>query len=583
MYQMVCLLVLNFSPIIVHEQDISKASAMAWLIFIFLCTAASINCYSFGTINEYFCTSNFYNVSSLCTGIPLFCELHFNSSNCISVEFNSEDFIAIIEQGGREYTINDLVLLPLSLSSLELEVPFHPLLVSNVTVAIISNQSNCIFSSNETFVVTDNCIYPLTLSQEQFPSDVTPGETFNFRFFALTWTATSPQENVTLAMFHHPGLSVMLNRIAGSSSTMQNLPNLGSLDAQLDEVVSVANFDVPLNTTVTITFQVEVLPYILPNSLLFLQLYLLHKEFLGVLETYYIYYMTTSTTTEQLMLNSLVTNSNYLRDDILPNSLAPHRNENFTLLASFVLPCVVTNVSLNISLPQYEEDYGEFYYNITSITITSQLSLLSASHIFNYEEDFNVTTTPLADSVYPQQTVMFEASGSGGIISITKDFGVIQLDSCIFEEDKTIYLQLHGISLCNLSSRNESLNDNVTIELTYISEINQGNESLFVDRMFTTVTTTDTITQPLNVVRPIIELPISTHSTDALDNITLNFGVQHEASASGMTAWNMNYTFVVSNELDVGSFIEYCYVNNDNTKCTDLPFINYTVNNTFDM
>lgn len=554
---------------------------MVWHIFTFLCIVTKINCSSFGIIDEYFCTSQQYIIGNLCPGISTFCEIHFNSSNCKSMDFDAKDFTVVVKQDGREYVIDNLVLLSLSFSRLVLEIPFHPLVTTTVSVAIASNQTSCIFSTNETFAVADNCYYPLFLSQRQFPMDIVPGELFNFRVFVSTLNSIEDHQNVILGLFYHPGLSVVLNNIDNSdNTTTQNLPTVGTFDSQLDKVDSVVQFNVPFNVTVTLTFQVEVHSYVLPNSLLFLQTYLLYEELVGVSRISYIHYTMTSSTTEQLALHSLVINTNYLRNDILTTSLAPHRNENFTLLTSFFLPCVATSVLLNISLPDYEEDYGEFYFNITSITVMSSSNLLSLSRLFNYEEDFNATTTPLAGSLYPQKVVISDVNGGNLYAEI--DFGGIQLESCSLDDNTTIYLQLHGLNLQNLSCHNYSLTDNVTIELSYISEVNQGNALPF-DSIFATTTTTDTIIYPLNITRPVIDQPISTHITDALDNVTLTFGVEHDTSNSGMTAWSMNYTFIVSDELIVDDIIEYCYVNNDNTSCVNLPFVNFTVNNSFDM
>lgn len=527
--------------------------------------------------------------ADLCLGVPLSCHLSFNVSLCDTFSLSSENVSLRLEFAGQVYSPT-FALRRESFGRVGLAVNFRPSRsASSVMVQVTSVQDTCSFLASEVFSLTSNCTYPMEIQYGPHPESLAAGTVFQYD---LLYRQIVALRNVTIAVRRHPALSLTLINVTEASSRpcLLNQSDLESqlrsggledpndnnrelrstyeAEPQLSAAEEVVCLDLLTNQTARVTLEVKVQQHLLPQSLLFLDMSTTYRvpAVGGPFASISLHSLSFTTPLGPNLHSSWLSVPNYASSDIASNSFTPHLNEPFIFTTSISFPCVASSVNISIGIPNFfsVNSTAVFFLNVTDVVLNGRVGSFL---LYSYG-----STTPLSISNSPQSSILNNDNGTEMVNAV---FGTIQRTvPCMRRRE--LQLDLMGVNAYELPSEHITLHDNITIEMNYTAE------STGSDGELQTMVVTEAEIYPVNVTRPDISLPISSHLHDAKDELVMMFGVLHN-DTSGVTAWNLSYSFHVDERLEVAENITFChYIDGNSPNCTDLPFINHTINGFFE-
>ena len=490
---------------------------------------------------------------SLCLDVPLYCLLRVDpSSPCGGSNLAAANLSIRVELNGEVNTPNfDLVRKESHL--LELHVDYRPTgfnVTSTLNVRASSTQEICSFEANTDNPVVTDCTYPLHVHYSDFPVHLDPGDVF------LYWVNFSQSNydvirNVSLTIQHHRSLTMELLSVIGGDRLSCS---------------SLACVDVFSNKVSMLTMQVKISTVILPHTMLFINFIITLTTGESPYPTVTMQSFILSPSHGIVLQPSFLSIPRYLAADISSFSFPPHVDEPYHFKVSLSFPCVTSAITIAVQIPTFlvEETNATFFVNVTKVqqvgNISSFLSYSSGA------------TSPLSSTDLPRINLI---NGFNSTEQVIAEFDTLQ-QTRPCQNWTTLMLLIEGVSLTRLPSRYIALHDKFTVSLTYTAATDNSSEM----QKEGTVTVYDIL--HVNVTRPDISLPISSHTHDAKDELVMTFGVLHNGT-SGVTAWNLSYAFQVDKRLEVADRITYCHTAGSGDKnCTDLPFVNHTIRGFFD-
>ena len=413
-------------------------------------------------------------------------------------------------------------------------------------------------------------------------------------------------ENVTLAYnLIHPALRfVSENTTSSNPNTTVTSPITSGddhhsllLTNSFTPLVLVSSLVQGDDVTVNLHFQVQ--PYVLPQSTLYVSLHVFyhHSAFPSYNLNQSIHQLRNYTVSEVTVGNVTIDLPYYDFQNYEPDTFPSQEGDIFIVKIPIVLPCVSTDLTLNILLPEFWSDFFTRYnVTVTNVTLVAPSNLMSIPHLCDYTDlnasrcDFDELsgTGPVTLMTY------FLEQWAVGDDNITVTTGPLMYNittgsicagtsppstcNCIDEE---IQIFLTVLVLTDMICENQTISDNITTTLNHTAD------------MTTWLSPTPTHTEPtiiqyqdvfsflhaVNASTPAISLPISSHRGDAGDPFTVTFGVGHNGEYSKFTAYDLNYTFSIDTRLDPEEKILICFfdVRTDPIMCEEVPFVDYTI------
>ena len=567
------------------------------------------------------CSSEFTpQTGNFCVGIPLQCTLQLNNVNCSSngseaVMLSRSDLSLQVLESDVGNTAPDFILNQTGFL-LNVIMAYYPLSsLSTVKVQISSSNADCDFAVDSSDLAVSSpveCQSPLSFNlastDPSYPDELEGG---NIVSLVLELTANSHMiENLAVTIGNiHPGLLLLSN----TSATVTD-PMIGIQSYVADiHGLSVGSFeplllisDLPPSEMLSVNLSFQVQPFVQPKAALYFSLHAFyHHSSYGN--------FTFKVSTPQLREFVVASPSVTIRDftlslpyyndtDHVQNTFPPHEGDMFSISISLYLPCVSTNLSAEVSIPEFwSEHYTLFFTNVTDVNSDIPFSVLSLQSLCNYTDPFSFDPDAcymesMINSNSPQPVLVFAEKAGAGVDTVTIDFGLVWRNITIGEDcagetpdpncscDKErITITLTGVVLTDVLCENQTLADNVTLDLSYTSDINTWIDDNFeLSNEVPKITkndSTNSIHFMVNASLPAISLSISSHSGDAGDAFNVTFGVNHNSAYSSFTAYNVNYTFSIDPHLDPDENITICLYNTSDVpvSCEDVPFINYTI------
>lgn len=588
---------------------------MKSLLTVLLCLAVFRSCSSAFSIS---CGSDFTPpMGSVCVGIPLECAVQLSTSNCINGEggavlLSSSD-LTVQVTGSEVGTIAPDFTLSQSAFQITVTVDYYPASnLGSVRIQVTSLNANCSFNVGTNSLIVSSpisCNGPLlinlTSSSPIYPAEVEGG---NIISVVLQLTAISRAiQDLAIAIGNfHPGLSLLSNTsVAASDPKLLN----GSYDTDVHNLSS-GNFEpilflksLPLSEKLLVSLSFQVQPFVQPNAALYFSFHAFyyiasHGTFTFQASTPQIReYVVASPSIRQ---NYTLNLPHYDNSDRVQDTLPPHIGDRFEIRIPVYIPCVSTNLSIEVSIPEFwSEVYTFFFTNITNIDVSIPSNVYSRPFQCTYTNLSTFDPEPCymatLNTTIPVTTTSEKAAS--GVDTVLVNFGdiwrtvtvgetcdgVMPDPTCSCDEEQMANITLTGVVLTEVPCENQTLTDNITTTLNYTSDTN----------VWTTVSTAPSNEVPvitkynsiddthleINASLPAIQLPISSHIGDAGDRFNITFGVGHNGDYSSFTAYDLNYTFSIDTRLDPNENITICMYNTASTPifCEDVPFINYTI------
>ena len=579
----------------------TKKESTAAVVVVFVCFLTILP----STALESFdiaCESEFVPIGeSFCPGVPVFCTVLLSTSTCSqngsqdSVEVGKGNLTVLIMDWSGNYTMIDFAVDQTNFT-LEIATIFLPSdLSTELTVQISSSNIECEFNVSMTdyITTTEDCLYPLILETEIINlSSATPLKGGSLISLTLEINATSSNlSNLTLALgSSHPTLDVISyspNDDPSIHVTPYNtVVDTHTIPIDSDPFLVVSEF--PANSTFLVNVTLHVSNFVLPKSVLYF-------SFCAYYHSSYYDLLTIQQSSPQI--RDFVAASPFIGDwsfslpfydgiDHKENTFPPNEGDIFIISVPVILPCVSTELNISVIIPEYSHDiYTYFYTNVTVLNFSTPSNLLSVPQLCDNTQSQSGCTIEGATPPSPAITLM-EAAGPGKDIFVV-EFGalVYNLSSggCVndnncsgscYEEEITLTLSGHVVT--EMICENQTLADNVAVEIVYTTESTSwpgSGTSELVDAI-------DSVLFPVNASMPAIDLPISSHRGDAGDSFNITFGILHNVQYSSFSAYDLNYTFSIDPHLDPSENITICFFNttsDDPVSCEGVPFENYTI------
>lgn len=588
---------------------------MKWLLKILSCLAI-VN--SSSETFSILCGSEFTPpVGSFCVGIPLQCTVQLSTSDCN----NSEDQAVLLSSGDLSLQVmgSDVGTISpdFTLSQLHFQltvtVDYYPISSANtVSVQIVSSNSNCSFSVGTSDIPVSpptTCTGPLTVnlisSDPIYPVEVEGGNIISLDL-EVTATSHSIQDLVVALGNSHPGLALLSNTSATASDPMVVIE---SYDTDIHDL-STGNFvpllfvsNLPQLQTLSVSLSFQVQPFVRPKAALYFSFHAFYY-----IPSYGTYTFQTSTPQirEYVVIspfireNYTLTLPYYNNTDHVRYTFPPHQGDRFRIRIPIYIPCVSTDLTVEISIPEFwSEVYTFFFTNVTTISTSTPSNTASLPPECAYTDlsSFDPDACYMASSSTINPTITTSEKAAPGVDTVVIGFGEIWRTvtvgeacvgampdpTCSCDEGQMTNITLAGIILTDVPCENQTLADNITTIFSYTSDTSTWTTSVTEPSneipVIAKSNSTDYTLLAINASLPAIELPISSHSGDAGDAFNVSFGVKHNRAYSSFTAYDLNYTFSIDPHLDPEENITICMYNTsaEPVFCEKVPFINYTI------
>ena len=590
--------------------NFKMATDMKWL----LCLAVLLVCCAIRSTSgaSISCSSEFTPRSGgFCVGIPLQCTVQLR--NC-TVPLQRSDILLQVRGTGIDTTTPDFVISQSELT-LIVTIDHYPRSVpSSLRVEIESVNTDChldLETSNIDVSSPSECSNPSDLTLVEvyptFPGNVEGGDIINVDLDFTTSTGMLNSPVLTLGNYH-PGL-LLLSNISFSStdpsveSQSYDSDIHGITADNYEPFIFFSNLSASETISVSLSFQVQ--PSVLPKAALYFSFHAF----------YYVpsYSSTFTFQTSTPQFRELVTASPYVGNytlilphyndsDRVDKAFPPHEGDAFMLIIPFYFPCLMTEMSIEITIPEFLSDFYTFFFtDVDSVSIDTPANFFSIQSLCDYRvaDTFNADTCysdSLADSTSPQTELTFSENTGTGADTVTVSFGAVWRSvttgedcaetgpdlSCTCEKQLS-NITLTGTILTDIPCENQTLADNVTVDMSFASDINTWT-SLSVDLSndvptITRDTSINTTLLAINASSPAISLPISSHEGDAGDSFNITFGVLHNGEYSSFTTYHLNYTFSMDPHLVPEENITICLFNTSSEPyfCEKVPFVNLTI------
>ena len=587
-----------------------------WLLSVLLvCHTATISSantdrYSISCSSEYT-----PRVGSFCVGTPLQCTVQLDSNNCNSsfqdpVLLSTSDISLQVAGTSAEGPIApDFILSQLDFL-LTVTINYYPASTdSTLRVQISSANTDCDFdvdSNNLPVFSPTECSNPIqfdvTIVDPPYPGEVEGGDIVSLDL-DITANSRTIQSLIIVVGNFHPGL-LLLSNISFMATDGEARNQSYGADVH---ALSAGNFEpllfisqLPLSETLSISLSFQVLPFVQPKAALFFSFY----GFYYVSSFGNFTFKTSTPQFREFVVSSpyggnFTLSLPYYNDsDHVEDVIPPNEGDIYEIQVPFYFPCVMTSLNIELSIPEFLADnYTFFFTNVTGVSMVSPSNLFSTPSLCDYRVlssfDRDACLNSLSNSNTPQPAITFEEKTGTGKDTVFINFGTVWRnitvgDDCTGNEaspncgcDREMAeITVTGIVLTELPCNNQTLADNVTINLTYISDVNMWtNSDIDETPQIMWNNSINTTLFAVNASSPAISLPISSHVGDAGDAFNITFGVLHNAEYSSFTAYDLNYTFSIDQHLDPEPNIIICLFNTSSEPffCEEVPFINYTI------
>ncbi len=593
---------------------------MFFLVLLLLASAVPSHC---ATVVSLSCSSPVTPSGSFaCVGVPIQCNLTLNATIC-----NEDGNVTRLTNSDLTVQITEMLLhtppflIDQTGTTVVVTADYLPTQDTNMLdVAITSTNLKCSFdvvSGPLVVAPSASCNYPVSFSFNS-SSPSSPNHTINggeILTVTLELAVTDPLavENVTLAYnLIHPALKFVSENTTSSNPEIAVTSPITTgddhhsllLTSSITPLVLVSSLVQGDNVMVNLHFQVQ--PYVLPQSSLYVSIHVFyhHSTFSSYSLKQSIDQLRNYTVSEVIVGNVTIDLPYYDPQNYEPDTFPSQEGDIFIVKIPILVPCVSTDLTLNILLPEFWSDFFTRYnVTVTNVTLVAPSNLMSIPHLCDYTDldasmcDFDELsgTGPVTLTTY------FLEQWAVGDDNITVKTGPLMYNittgsncappstcssncappstcSCIDEE---IQIFLTVLVLTDMICENQTISDNITTTLTHTAD------------MTTWLSPTPTHTEPtiiqyqdvfsflhaVNASTPAISLPISSHSGDAGDPFTVTFGVGHNGEYSKFTAYDLNYTFSIDTRLDPEENISICFfdIRTAPIMCEEVPFINYMV------
>lgn len=589
-----------------------------WLLAVLLvCHTATISStntdgYSISCSSEYT-----PQVGGFCVGIPLQCTVQLDSDNCNSsfqdpVLLSMSDISLQVAGSDTEgFIAPDFNLSQLDFM-LTVTINYYPASTdSTLRVQMSSDNTDCDFdvdSDNLPVFSPTECSSPiqfdLTIVDPPYPGEVEGGDIVSLHL-DITANSHMIQSLVISVGNFHPGLLLLSNiSFTATDGVAQNQ----SYDTDI-HALSAGNFEpllfirqLPLSESLSISLSFQVLPIVQPKAALFFSLYGFY--YIPPFGTF-----TFKTSTPQF--REFVVSSPFVRrrnfmlslpyygdNDHVEDVIPPNVGDIYEIRVPFYFPCVMTSLNIELSIPEFlADDYTFFFTNVTSISMIIPSNLFSLPSLCDYRDissfDRDACVNSLGNSNAPQPAITLEEKTGAGSDTMFINFGTVWRNVTVGEDctgneanpncgcgREMAEITVTGIVLTELPCNNQTLADNVTMNLMYVSDVNMWtNNDIEETPQIMWNNTISTTRFAVNASSPAISLPISSHIGDAGDAFNITFGVTHNGEYSSFTAYDLNYTFSIDQHLDPEPNITICLFNTSSEPffCESVPFVNYTI------
>lgn len=558
---------------------------------------------------------------SFCVGVPIKCTVTLDTMTCIS---GGSDAVGLLETDLAVQVIETSTHTPSfefdqANFTLEVIADYTPSSESNsLSVQVVSTNVNCSFSASTGSIaisLTASCSYPLTFALIQSePNDtasVKGGTVLSFQFemsVSILLPFISVIENITLTnSLLHPALRIVSNSTTTSdpmsdvtdSITAENDVH-GLLTENLGPLVAISTLSRALNGMAFTNLSFQVQPYILPESTLYASFHVFyHYLQFGSFSLKQSIDQLRGFTLPGVTIGNLTFDLPYYNDsDHVPDTFPSQEGDIFTVTIPIFLPCVSTEITFDILLPEFwSEVYTKYFVNVTDVSITSPTNLKSIPQLCDYT-DYDANLCDFADLMGtgpPSLVVSYSEQAAAGLDAITVSSAPLMYDittgsSCADDPpdsscqctNEEIIVVITGTVLTDVVCENQTLADNITVDLNYTADMTSWSVDSSMHSEPSIVqflALADSVFHAVNASTPAISLPISSHSGDAGDPFNVTFGVLHNGEYSSFTAYDLNYTFSIDPLLDPEENITICFYNTseDPITCEEVPFVNYTI------
>lgn len=560
------------------------------------------------------CSSIVSQPNFACVGIPIQCTLTLNAPLCNIDGFiprlNDSDLIVHITQVS---TFTQSFEMTQTNAMVVVTVDYLPTQDSpSVGITIASTRQNCTFSVASTPLQVSSstgCNYPTLFD---FISG-SPNSTISIDggdkiiiTLEVAVTDSITVENLTFAYsLLHPALEHISTEISVSNPEATIFLSI-SADNDHHNLLSSSFTPLLLVSSLTqgdrvlINFHFQLQPYALPQTILYISLHIFYhyslfspfslQQNIDQLRDY--------TVSEITLGNITVDLPYYYTHNYEPDTFPSQEGDVFTVAVPVLIPCVSTDLTVNILLPEFWSDfYTRYFVRITNVNFTAPSNLMSIPRLCDYTDnnailcDFEdlLSTGPISIT-----STTFSEQWADGEDNVTIGFGPLMYNmttgpscadsmppitcTCV-EQELEIFLTV--LVLTDMICENQTIADNITTTLTHTADMSTWLTPILTHTEPTIVQYEDSpeFLHAVNASTPAISHPVSSHSGDAGDPFVVTFGVLHDAEYSKFTAYHLNYTFSIDTRLDPEEFIEVCFFESgsDPLICEYLPFINYTI------
>ena len=556
-------------------------------------------------------------MGSFCVGIPLQCTVELSTSGCNDTEGQavplSSGDLSLQVTGSDIGTISPDFILSQMAFQLTVIVDYYPISsVGTVRIQIISSNSDCGFDVDTGDLPISPpvaCSGPLSINLVS-SNPIHPAEVEGGNIISLDLEVTASLlviQDLAVALGNsHPGLRLLSNTSVTVSDPMVAIE---SYDTDIHDL-SIGNFEpllfitnLPQLQTLSVSLSFQVQPFVRPKAALYFSFHAFyyissHGTFTFQASTPQIRdYIVISPTIRE---NYMLTLPYYNATDRVRDTFPPHVGDRFRIRIPIYIPCVSTNLTIEVSIPEFwSEVYTFFFTNVTNIDISPPLNILSLPSQCNYTElsTFDPDACYMASSSTINPIITTSEKAAPGVDTVVIEFGDIWRmvtvgetcagampdPTCSCDEGEMTNITLTGTILTDVPCENQTLADNITTIFSYTSDINTWTTSTTEPTNeipdIAKSSPTDYVLVAINASLPAIELPISSHRGDAGDAFNVTFGVKHNRAYSSFTAYDLNYTFSIDPRLDPEENITICMYNTSEvpTFCEKVPFINYTI------
>lgn len=594
---------------------------MAFFLFFF---SVVLHVLTVGDSFSISCGSRFtQSETSFCVGIPIECRVSLDPALCVANEdnFTQANFEVSVFESGRaepqfEFAQND--------PFLTVVLDYVPATnLSTITVNVLAMVStNCSFSVSHTDTVRSSnsqCNYPLSLvvnhSEPAYPAVLKGGD-----LIKLVLNLTAVSLTVQALSFgirdSHPALILIGHEFASVADGVILSPAITDGNPLVDTAHLVSGDTLLANLTF------RVLPYVQPGARLYFSFHVSYSIPLYGVITFMqgINFFDEYITDDIVHGNMSFSLVSYVDGDRVDFAFPPNVDDLFSINIPISVPCVSTDLNATIEFPVFLSDnFTMFLTNVTEVSVALPVNMIRTARPCQYEGleftrsscevnnlelasiPLNITKTaergPGIDTIYiglgpvlyfftSSEDCLTNASaanctcdeeGTDIVITVT---GHVVNDSILCENETHRYTELLW-SPCGVFCENQTLEDNVTLEYSYLSEVTTERAPMQLDTnpSITRAIISEDGIFPVNASMPAISVPINSFTGDAGDSYNLTFEVLHDSEYSSFTAYDLNYTFSVDPHLEPAEFITICFFNgsSDPFGCEEEPFINYTI------